>query len=311
MTMRRRNDSRSSRFSPRVQGFCGSAGVSSPWHAIGVHVNRILASHPPNGIWIDVDEICRQRGIQVQVVELNGCHARILPVRGGYIAQLDVRQSPGRRRFSLCHELAHTLFDVTSPNWPDCDKQPGNPDAFEETLCDHFASQLLMPVGLFTRACSQQNPSWDSLCTVAANFGVSIEAAVNRIQDLDVWQCFFIECDYVPGNGVDISFEMRWFQGSKSLIRNPIGSVLLVNKVLDSLNQQRRKGVGAPRPYTFCTDSGFQFLVEGQMMAKGEKPSARFLITKANKRAQTELPLFNLLPQGDRDRETIASKIAI
>lgn len=311
MTGARRTSGRSSRSSMRVQNFCRAVGVSSPWLAAQVHASRVFASQNSTGVPIDIQEICRQRGIQVEITQLRECNARILPVPGGYVAQLDNEQSRGRRRFSLCHEFAHTLFDIASAEGPHFRSLPTSADALEESLCDRFASELLMPIGLFTEICAAQEPTWSGLCTVAATFDVSIEAAVNRIQDLNIWQCFFVECACVRGTETGVSLEMKWFQGSRSLIRNPIGSVFLINEILDFLNRRAKDSFAALWPCTFCTESGMQFSVGGHMMTKTGKPLARFLIVKARDQASPALPLLRSVSQTDLGYEPSGTSFAI
>ena len=75
--------------------------------------------------------------------------ARTVPARGGYSIEFNPNRPRNRVKYSICHELAHTLF-------PDCAERVRNRvthrdmkgDEWQlEMLCNIGAAEMLMPVG--------------------------------------------------------------------------------------------------------------------------------------------------------------------
>jgi Zn-dependent peptidase ImmA (M78 family) len=92
------------------------------------------------------------------------------------------RQNPGRRNFSLFHELAHVLIG-----------QSGISDPFTtnnaiERACNLFAAQLLVPRRLaetaFARTRMNQKPSADDIRRCANFLNISQQATVIRLEQL-------------------------------------------------------------------------------------------------------------------------------
>src|SRR5579859_7679124 len=94
----------------RISAFCHAVEVESCWSAARIHAERVLAEYGKTAPPIDAWELCALHGIEVQFASLSGCDARLLPVRGGYIAEVDREHSRGRQSFSLCHEMGHVLI---------------------------------------------------------------------------------------------------------------------------------------------------------------------------------------------------------
>ena len=72
-----------------------------------------------------------------------------LPISGelrkdgdGFKVVYSARLSPGRKRFTIAHELGHAIFETTGPNCP----RYGNE---LERICDMLAAELLLPRKIF------------------------------------------------------------------------------------------------------------------------------------------------------------------
>ncbi|MGH9772693.1 MAG: ImmA/IrrE family metallo-endopeptidase [Candidatus Acidiferrales bacterium] len=83
---------------------------------------------------------------------------------------MNVNDSTGRRRFTICHEIAHAVLNLASEHadtsGSDCSKRPWN-----EILCAVFAAELLLPYERFkpmANACDIAFPALDEL---ASKFG--------------------------------------------------------------------------------------------------------------------------------------------
>ncbi|MBZ5647315.1 MAG: ImmA/IrrE family metallo-endopeptidase [Acidobacteriia bacterium] len=98
---------------------------------------------------VDVFRLAAQKGLAVKEnLEGAGCQEGLLvPVDGGYRVRLRRASTDTRKRFSLAHELGHTLFYEDAGSGPRhvigiLSKQEHNA---EEKICDMFAQCLLMP----------------------------------------------------------------------------------------------------------------------------------------------------------------------
>lgn len=82
---------------------------------------------------------------------------------------------PGRRRFTIAHELGHAFFEQTGRNSP-------RRGAELERICDLFAVELLMPEQLTKNCLRSAEPR--SVFDIASRFEVSISAAMYRFTEL-------------------------------------------------------------------------------------------------------------------------------
>jgi O-acetyl-ADP-ribose deacetylase (regulator of RNase III) len=117
--------------------------------------------------------------------------ARTVPAGGGRVViEFNPNRSRARVRYSIAHELAHTLF-------PDCVVRIRNRalraevqrhDAELETLCNVAAAELLMPSGSFPQLAGE-SLSIDHLMELRARYDVSTEALLLRVIRLAREQC--------------------------------------------------------------------------------------------------------------------------
>ncbi|HEX8363536.1 MAG TPA: ImmA/IrrE family metallo-endopeptidase [Longimicrobium sp.] len=96
---------------------------------------------------------------------------------------VSARLPPPRRRFTVAHEVAHTLLpdfgsDVTmhhaSAEHKWAEQSP------VEQICHVGAAELLMPLGAFRAACGREPISVQGIARVAANFEASFQAVARR-----------------------------------------------------------------------------------------------------------------------------------
>ena len=96
-----------------------------------------------------------------------------------------------RIRFSICHELAHTLF-------PDCTQQVRNrlyhsettPVSYElEMLCNLAAAEFLLPVGSIQEDLSNLPLSIETAIQLRLKYEASVEAVLLRLAGLSSAQC--------------------------------------------------------------------------------------------------------------------------
>lgn len=116
--------------------------------------------------------------------------ARTIPTKGGYTIEYNPNQPKSRVKYSICHELAHTLF-------PDCDKRIRNRvthrdtkgDEWQlETLCNIGAAEMLMPIGS-TASIEGNRLTIDAILEARKQHQVSAEAVLLRAIRLTSDQC--------------------------------------------------------------------------------------------------------------------------
>jgi hypothetical protein len=92
--------------------------------------------------------------------------------------------SLARKRFTLCHEIAHTFFfDILEDRRRY--RQPGQDDQEEEQLCDIAAAEMLMPYGPFSHDLGEARrgggPTPADVLRLMHRYGVSLPAVGARV----------------------------------------------------------------------------------------------------------------------------------
>jgi Zn-dependent peptidase ImmA (M78 family)/O-acetyl-ADP-ribose deacetylase (regulator of RNase III) len=120
-----------------------------------------------------------------------------------YIIEFNPERPPARMRYSIAHEIGHTLF-------PDCSavtrnrathQDMKNDDWQLEALCNMAAAEILMPFGTLQENLSIR-PSVGLIVTLCRKYLVSCEAVVNRLIRLSEYPCvaFFARADAIKSN---------------------------------------------------------------------------------------------------------------
>ena len=142
--------------------------------------------------------------------------ARIVPTSEGFCIQFNPNRPHARVRFSVAHEIAHTLF-------PDCadsvrDRYPSaelRQDLWQlELLCNIGAAELLMPLG-YTNL-EKEDIDIDNLLRLRFEFDVSTEAILLRIVKLTSLQCAVFAAARVAESPQDVGFRIDYSVSSRS-----------------------------------------------------------------------------------------------
>jgi uncharacterized protein DUF955 len=116
--------------------------------------------------------------------------ARTVPSRDGYLIEFNPNRPKSRIKYSICHELAHTLF-------PDCSERVRNRITHQdmkgdewqlETLCNIGAAELLMPIGS-TPSLEHERLTIEAVLDARMKHEVSSEAVLLRAIRLTSDQC--------------------------------------------------------------------------------------------------------------------------
>lgn len=135
-----------------------------------------------NGPPFDLFELLKILGIRA-VPRHDVVDARIVPAEGEnkFVLEYNPKKSIGRMRFSIAHEIAHTLF-------PDCgdairnrEHQPTGTLREVETLCNIGAAEILMPLESLPDELTTESLSFDKIQLIQKKLQVSLEALLIRL----------------------------------------------------------------------------------------------------------------------------------
>lgn len=114
--------------------------------------------------------------------------------KGRHIITVNSLEPPQRQRFTICHEIAHIVLGLPShheevPSWSFVKRD------INETFCDMFAAELLMPHTQWREKLQDDEPSLEVIERMAAEFDVSFPAAASRLATLSEWPCAWVTMD--------------------------------------------------------------------------------------------------------------------
>jgi O-acetyl-ADP-ribose deacetylase (regulator of RNase III) len=137
-------------------------------------------------------------GIQTQPTP-DVLDARIVPVGDRYRIEFNPDRPYRRMRFSMFHEIAHTLFsDCAQTIRNRGEHKASRQDEWQlETLCNIAAAELLLPAGALGRV-SNLRPSVDVVLELRQRYEASAEAAVLRILRLTSESALAFSCHRDP-----------------------------------------------------------------------------------------------------------------
>lgn len=114
--------------------------------------------------------------------------------KGRHIITVNSLEPSQRQRFTICHEIAHVILKLASnhqevPSWSFAKRDPN------ETFCDMFAAELLMPYVQWRAKLPTEEPSVHVIEHMAAEFDVSFPAAASRYATLCDLPCAWVAMD--------------------------------------------------------------------------------------------------------------------
>jgi Zn-dependent peptidase ImmA (M78 family) len=148
------------------------------------HYVETFQERPP----FNLEAMASLRGLQVtQEVPKHSPDSEIAPENGGVVLRVNRNRPFVRQRFSIGHEIGHTLFPEyelavrcrkpSNRDWADASDQI-------ESLCDVAASEILFPAPWFDGAVAEMVVSATELCDLASRFQASPEATLRRFVEV-------------------------------------------------------------------------------------------------------------------------------
>jgi len=133
---------------------------------------------------IDLAHVAAAHGAIVVYRQLDGCAARLVASSSGAVISVNSGDYPGRKRFSLAHELAHWISDRKTGSFLCAKADIGAQNAEAKSVEAHanaFASQLILPDYLVTPWAEGKKANLDVASALANDFKVSRTAAAIKL----------------------------------------------------------------------------------------------------------------------------------
>jgi IrrE N-terminal-like domain len=148
---------------------------------------------------VDLGRAAPRLGLEIRELNADGFDGALVRAREIPCGIIVIRESirePGRKRFTLAHEIAHFLLpghDQTElvctksdiGNWGDASKRI-------EREADDFAAEVLMPTAAVRPIVDSGEPSLQLIEKIAQRFETSLSAAAWRYCDLAKEQCAIV-----------------------------------------------------------------------------------------------------------------------
>ena len=152
-----------------------SSNIKNPISELTKRFHKIQENDPP----YPVNSFLKYTNIiEVQEAEFDFDGYAISIGGNKYIIGYNRNLYDHRRRFTCCHEIAHTLSFKG--------KVEERTNA-EEILCNRIAAELLLPTNVFIEFANKLEPSISSFLELSKIFRVSLEVVMWRIPGLDLW----------------------------------------------------------------------------------------------------------------------------
>jgi hypothetical protein len=141
--------------------------------------------------------------------------ARLVPLGEGTRIEFNPTRRPERRRFSVAHEIAHTLFEDYAEAVRRRTIHRGGGDDWQlESLCNLAAGELLMPAGSFVTL-EKEQPTIKRVMQLRLEMGVSTEAVLLRFAHLTETQLLVFVASPIA-NGSELQYRIDYATPSRS-----------------------------------------------------------------------------------------------
>lgn len=150
----------------------------------------LLCQYAPDGPPYNPYFIAEKLGVQVEESEIHGHDGCVEVIDGQYIATISSSARSTRQRFTLAHELGHVLLmrqaeagkPINLKRYRSSQAPIGlHQDPFEETLCNCFAGELLMPLNEVRTLLTGHTLEPQIVWSLAQKFNVSTQVAAGQI----------------------------------------------------------------------------------------------------------------------------------
>jgi len=200
---------------PSVIRFLKEHGADDPVAAVR-QVARDLVSEAFDAGWSGppFDPLQLAALLKIEVLPNDDIsEAQLVPVAANQVRiEYNPHERPSRIRFSLSHEIGHTLFS-------DCEEavrhRAAKKDANTwelEFLCDVAASEILLPYGVFVQDAKVVSPTIRDLMSLGDRYKASLEAVLLRFAETSEDPCSVIFARF--DDPTQVSLSVQYSKGS-------------------------------------------------------------------------------------------------
>jgi hypothetical protein len=161
---------------------------------------------------VDLELIAQFQGASIDYVDLGSLLGSVSPAMHGPAIKLNEKQ-PDTWRFTLAHELGHTLLSRRLAGSRATAAARITPSKVE-ALCDDIGLELLMPNNMVTAFLHAKRASIASICDMAETFNCTVGEAAMRLAGLGNWPVE-IACWIGEGDSLSLAWpkEIRLWRG--------------------------------------------------------------------------------------------------
>lgn len=172
----------------QIQSFCRYWEDSHPEGALRRAISQAFPHLELEKVPIDLPKLANRRNVQEIVYSDLETDGSLFPTKtGNFIIKVNNRLSKARKRFTIAHELIHTLFleaeldQLDGGRKDNCRIFSRRDDPDEERLCNQGAAEILMPERQFCGLLAEEGPAARNILLLARRFGVSLRACSRRV----------------------------------------------------------------------------------------------------------------------------------
>ncbi|MGB2695487.1 MAG: ImmA/IrrE family metallo-endopeptidase [Dehalococcoidia bacterium] len=234
-------------------------------------LTRAEISEPP----VDLERAAQVQGIeQIRTGKLRSSLGILSHRKSGLTVTLNERY-PRRARFTLAHEIAHTLVEQGIAQHAQvvlARRAPRSASA-RERLCDEVAAELLLPYDMFREALGGRTVALDEIKRLAGQFDASLESTALRAGELAEERVEV--CSWVSGrNGLKVKAST----GEPFLSAREATRLRSYDSASPVAKAYRSKGREQGREQPFASAPWAVYDCEAQGFMRG---NARFVLTVA------------------------------
>lgn len=134
---------------------------------------------------IRIEAIAQHCGATVLYEPLEGSDARIIGFNHRAFITVNSGTTVARQRFSAAHELGHWMWDRGRTAFACGQSQPESVSEDDpERRANRYATDLLLPAGMFTRRMEEQALGFANVQRLAQDFQTSVTATAIRLVEL-------------------------------------------------------------------------------------------------------------------------------
>lgn len=167
-------------------------GAEDPFEAVRIKARAVVqefTSSFPESPPFNVKAIASLRGLHWSDDDPRfSADSEIAPEDGGRVVlRVNSARPETRQRFSICHEIGHTLFpdyQLAVRCRKAIDRAFADPNDLLETLCDTAASELMFPAPWFAERVAGMELSGGAVADLTKDYLGSREATVRRLVEL-------------------------------------------------------------------------------------------------------------------------------